>query len=423
MYALNPHLKIFQRDNKVYGQLKEDILEISKNELLVLKIIAESLNPVEISKRFNISPQLILYSIEDALNKNFIIKKEPLIKRDSKKYLLKIEDLQDKYIYPEVFILQWHITNQCDLNCKHCYDRSKREEPLFEEAEKIMEDFYLFCFKFSVYPQITFTGGNPFLHKNFIQIYKKASEMGIITGILGNPVSEEKLARINEIQKPSFYQVSLEGLENYNDYIRGKGHFKKTINFLKLLKKYNIHSNVMLTLHKENINQVFDLIEKLEGIADSFTFNRLSLVGEGKNLNLFTKEEYIDFLKKYIKISKTKDFVRLKDNLINVLLYKDENIVFGGCTGFGCGAAFNFVALLPDGEVHACRKFPSFIGNIKTQSFEDIYLSEKAEIFRSVPEECSNCPINRVCRGCLAVSYSLKKDIKAEKDLFCFYNN
>ena len=33
---------------------------------------------------------------------------------------------------------------------------------------------------------------------------------------------------------------------------------------------------------------------------------------------------------------------------------------FGGCTGFGCGAAFNFMAVLPDGEVHACRKVPIF---------------------------------------------------------------
>jgi hypothetical protein len=49
----------------------------------------------------------------------------------------------------------------------------------------------------------------------------------------------------------------------------------------------------------------------------------------------------------------------LKDNLLNLVLAEGGEAPFGGCTGNGCGAAFNFVTLLSDGEVHACRKFPS----------------------------------------------------------------
>lgn len=49
----------------------------------------------------------------------------------------------------------------------------------------------------------------------------------------------------------------------------------------------------------------------------------------------------------------------LKDNLINIIHEQKNMKVFGGCTGFGCGAAFNFLALLPNGEMHACmQKIP-----------------------------------------------------------------
>jgi len=97
----------------------------------------------------------------------------------------------------------------------------------------------------------------------------------------------------------------------------------------------------------------------------------------------------------------------------------DGEALFGGCTGFGCGAVFNFLSLLPDGEVHACRKFPSLIGNIQADNLYDIYHSQAAADYRAGSAACENCTKNLVCRGCLAVAYSLGLDIFTEKDPFC----
>ncbi|MCF8040004.1 MAG: SPASM domain-containing protein, partial [Desulfohalobiaceae bacterium] len=93
--------------------------------------------------------------------------------------------------------------------------------------------------------------------------------------------------------------------------------------------------------------------------------------------------------------------------------------LFGGCTGFGCGAAFNFVSLLPDGEVHACRKFPSYLGNIFEQTFDDIYDSQQARAYRAGPAACRDCSIRPVCRGCPAVIQSLGLDVSKDRDPFC----
>jgi selenobiotic family peptide radical SAM maturase len=176
----------------------------------------------------------------------------------------------------------------------------------------------------------------------------------------------------------------------------------------------------MLTLTRDNIDQVIPLARELMGIVDSFTFNRLSMVGEGASLMLPDKDSFIKFLKEYIEESKRNSIVRLKDNLINILRFQSGERAFGGCTGFGCGAAFNFVSLLPDGEVHACRKFPSLIGNIFEESLLKIYNSSVAKRYRNGSSECRGCSIRMVCGGCLAVAYSYGYDVFKEKDPFCF---
>ena len=219
------------------------------------------------------------------------------------------------------------------------------------------------------------------------------------------------------------FQVSLEGLREHNNEIRGAGNFKKVIEFLGVLRELNISSSVMLTLTKENIHQVLPLAEELRELVDSFTFNRLSMVGEGTNLELPPRDEYIRFLEKYLEASECNPIIGLKDNLINIIRHEKNMQLFGGCTGYGCGAAFNFVSLLPDGEVHACRKFPSFIGNVLEQSITEIYDSNIAQKYRERSKMCQSCVIRFVCGGCLAIAYSHGLDIFEERDPYCFVNS
>jgi radical SAM protein with 4Fe4S-binding SPASM domain len=113
----------------------------------------------------------------------------------------------------------------------------------------------------------------------------------------------------------------------------------------------------------------------------------------------------------------------LKDNLLNIVCQQENLELFGGCTGFGCGAAFNFISVLANGEVHACRKFPSPLGNLIEQTLSEIFHSEAASRYRSGAEECKGCRLRMVCRGCLAVAYSHGQDIFTTKDPYCFIEN
>jgi len=388
-------------------------------DLLALKITVEKIAPKEAAAIGGVTVGAIASTLHRAIARGILISPESLIRRDT--LLAANPSLAlEPFLAADIFTLQWHITQACDLKCKHCYDRSERVPMPHDTAVAILDDFYDFCHEMHVRGQVTFTGGNPLLYPHFMDIYREASDRGFVLAILGNPSPIQQIEKLLDITNPSYFQISLEGLEAHNDYIRGKGHFKRSLVFLDQLRSLEIFTMVMLTLSHDNIDQVLPLADLLRNRADFFTFNRLSTVGEGAQLLMAEPEEFRSFLRKYEAASCQNPILGLKDNLINIIRMEKDMMPFGGCTGYGCGAAFNFVALLPDGEVHACRKFPSIIGNILQSRLTEIYYSKLAQKYRTGSKACRDCSLNLVCRGCLAIAYSHGLDVFQDKDPFCF---
>ena len=391
----------------------------SAEDLLVLKMIAEEIDRKEVAIDGALPIPAVDEAIERAAEKGIVFTPPSRIERDPLVFRISPYAGKPFFISP-TFTLQWHITQACELHCRHCYDRTERTTLTMAQALLVLDDLDGFCRKKHAKGQISFSGGNPLLHPDFSRIYRAAADRGFSSAILGNPTSRGKLEELIAIQPPSFFQVSLEGLPQYNDFIRGTGHFKKVMHFLDLLRDLHVYSMVMLTLTKDNINQVLPLGERLRGKADVLFFNRLAKAGEGASLELPSKEEYVSFLETYLDASVENPVLGLKDNLLNIPLHRKGKEPFGGCTGFGCGAAFNFLALLSDGEVHACRKFPSAIGNAFIQGIEEIYESDSARRYRSGCDACRRCSLLPVCGGCLACAYSHGLDVFEQKDPYCF---
>ncbi|MFP4259344.1 MAG: thio(seleno)oxazole modification radical SAM maturase SbtM [Desulfovermiculus sp.] len=391
----------------------------ANNDLLALKLAVEDVSVAEAASQTGYRPSRIWPVINQAVKEGILIRGQSLIRRN-------FEDLDlqaswgEKYLAADVFTLQWHVTQACDLKCRHCYGRESRRPLDLDRALHVLDVFDHFCRQKNVHGQISFTGGNPMLYPHLATIHEQAVDRGFTVGILGNPASEDQLRDLQRKGPVSFYQLSLEGLPEHNDYIRGPGHFQSVLDFLHILKKLDIFSMVMLTLTKANTRQVLDLAGTLQDRADLFTFNRLSTVGAGAFLAPADKEEFKELLFTYQERARDLPGAGFKDNLFNLVRHEQHVPLFGGCTGYGCGAAFNFVAVLSDGEVHACRKFPSPLGNIFANSLEEIYDSELAQRYRSGPEECRECPIRPVCGGCLAVIHSSGLNVFQDRDPYCF---
>ncbi|WP_291318523.1 SPASM domain-containing protein, partial [Desulfonatronospira sp.] len=144
---------------------------------------------------------------------------------------------------------------------------------------------------------------------------------------------------------------------------------------------------------------------------------------EGASLLMPSYAGYESFLREYIRATRDNPVLGLKDNLINSIRDENGHKPFGGCTGFGCGAGFNFATLLSDGELHACRKFPSPLGNIFQDGLIKAYESEAGQRYRAGSAACRGCRLLPACGGCQAVIYSLGLDPHKDRDPYCFYSN
>jgi selenobiotic family peptide radical SAM maturase len=389
------------------------------SDLAAVKMIVEDRDRYAAAREADVPVGCVDNVIRQAVSKGLLLSPPSRIRRPES---FRSVDSAEQTLSATVFTLQWHITGECDLNCLHCYDRSDRRSVNRAEGLRILDQMRDFCLSHYVRGQVSFSGGNPLLHPEFLLLYRAAAERGLATAILGNPTSSRQLSEIVAVQMPSYFQVSLEGLEVHNDRIRGSGHFQRTLAFLDIMAELAVPSEVMLTLTRENLAQVLPLGDLLRNRTGSFTFNRLALFGKGADLALPDRDDYTAFLTDYLVAMRDNPVLALKDSLFNTALENENRGLFGGCAGYGCGAAFNFVALLPDGEIHACRKFPSPLGSLDERNLSEIYHSEIAASYREGSLSCQGCRLRAVCRGCPAVTASFGGNPRKDRDPFCFRN-
>ena len=389
-------------------------------DLLALKVVVDGLSPDEAAAAGNGPAHAVYDAISRAAERGLLLEPPSALRRDTSVFP-RGRETDEEFVAVGAFVIQWHITHACDLHCRHCYDRSARSDLTLDQAVTILDDLRRFCDARHVGGHVCVSGGNPLLHPHVVDIWRAAAERGFALSMLGNAASREAVEPLIGIEHPTYYQVSLEGLREHNDAIRGEGYFDRVMVFLDVLRELEVESTVMLTLTRDNIDQVLPLAELLRDRTDCFTFNRLSPVGEGARLQLPGRERYEAFLAEYVEAADGNPIMGFKDNLINIELARRGRPPFDGCSGFGCGTAFNFICLLPDGEAHACRKFPSPIGNVLTDGIAGVYDSEAAKRYRAGSAACAGCALRPHCGGCLAITDGHGLDLNRDRDPFCFY--
>jgi radical SAM/SPASM domain protein of ACGX system len=267
-------------------------------------------------------------------------------------------------------------------------------------------------------PYFYITGGDPILHPDFWKLLELVHSHNINFTILGNPfhLNDEVCARLKALGCEK-YQLSIDGMRETHDYFRKDGSFDCTIEKIKCIKNAGIKCAIMSTVSGTNIKempQVVDVVVKNN--VDIFAFGRYCPTSEEKNTGI-TPFEYRDFLdimwKKYEKYKSqgVNTYFNLKDHLWTLYMYEkglftipdnaDKNMIYDGCH---CGICH--MTILPNGDVYACRRFESKIGNVFKDKLKDLFI-EKEEIYRDFNkfEKCSNCELRGFCRGCPAVTY------------------
>lgn len=318
---------------------------------------------------------------------------------------------------PKSFHFQWHITERCNLRCKHCYFNEKliKEElpngslfPIFDKYIKQLKRWKLDREK----ARITFMGGEPLIKDNFFEIIQKAYINYKITGYgissNGTLIDKSVASKLKDL-KVDYVQISLEGRKKINDFIRGKGVFEKATDALKFLKKAGLDTSISATISRLNFKELPYIIKIAKDLkVDHLGIRRLVPIGRGK-----------DIKKYFLSPEETK---KLYVYLSALSKGKGPRISFGCEDGIvaqspdylpkGCSAAYNSFTVLPNGDVYPCRRLPLLSGNLLKESFEKIYYNSK--IFQelrninNINNECSSCPYFAECRGgakCISFGY------------------
>ena len=341
------------------------------------------------------------------------------------------------------FSFQWHITDDCDQRCKHCYIFAESQQKCIDsmtrgEMETVLKNCEDFCETFGRRPYFYLTGGDPILHPDFWWLLEHFKEKQIPFTIMGNPfhLTEDVCRRLKKCGCVR-YQMSLDGLEETHDWFRKPGSYKTTLEKVATLNAAGIRSILMTTVSGKNIDEVPQMIDAAVAAGVKvYAFARYCPTSEeagakmahpapapaighpcpSKDTNI-TPRRYRQLLaecdRKFraYEESGCETYFHRKDHLWTLYDYEEGNfaipedaepeMIYGGCN---CGNGH--LTILPTGEVYACRRVQkSRVGNAFTDRLADLWVNE-LEDYREYDKfaKCSKCELKAWCRGCPAVA-------------------
>lgn len=328
----------------------------------------------------------------------------------------------------QLFTFQWHITDECDQRCRHCYlfaedaCRALVSMP-YEKMVEVVDKCEDMCRSLNREPYFYLTGGDPILHPRFWDLAELLHERGHRWCVLGNPfhLDADVCARMRELGCRK-YQLSLDGPRETHDAMRKPGSFDATLRAIPLIRESGMWANVMTTVSSANAAEIPDLIDLVASLdVDVYAFARYCPTS-GQHRDEFHMEplEYRDLL---LRCQERIDALtaagchtefQLKDHLWKLLLWEEgrltlpeppapgeKPLIYDGCH---CGIAH--MTILPTGDVYACRRMESLVGNVFKQTPEQIFLGDAMEHYRDFDrfEKCRSCELFSVCRGCPSVT-------------------
>jgi radical SAM protein with 4Fe4S-binding SPASM domain len=327
------------------------------------------------------------------------------------------------FVFSSPLTIKWEITRGCNLKCKHCYARAGKtlkNELNTEEIKKLLD-------RLDEIGTISlhFTGGEPFVRKDFLDILEHANRHNFSITILTNATLIDrdlanKLSRINIHS----VQVSLDGAKSEtHDKIRGiAGAFDLTIRGIKNLIENEIKVSIATTFSKNNINEVEEIYELTKKLgASSFLFGFVFPVGRGKDnfKSLCLSWEEMRKIQKVLvnKARKNKDFPVYIDEAIGMLDKSKWRPPI-------CKAGRIMIAITAEGNIVLCPMLPNVVlGNVRKDDILEIWKNSPMLNYirniKNIKGYCSKCPNLPNCGGgCKAMSYMYNND-PMSSDPFC----
>lgn len=327
------------------------------------------------------------------------------------------------------------ITEKCNLHCSHC----------FVSAEIYGKTMSFESIKTKVIPRlkscrvvsVTLTGGEPFIHKNIIDIIRLLRENDLSVSICTNATCITK-SHFEQLEKFDnvHINVSLDGFsETSHSVFREKySSFEKTIETIKALSEKNLLQGLLVT--PNNLAEVSEYKELCNFAVNNGTtyvlMNPLSPMGRGADSikELAASAEFMTEVKK-----ETKSFGN-KIDMVYIRFPNEEKLPLNSCE------AGNIIYIFTPGEVTVCPYLvfatnnpeslyspdQFIVGNI----FEQEDIAERLDAYKLSKKynlgsnnTCISCLLEPKCgKGCpAAIIASGKKIEEVDEEVCPIFNN
>lgn len=281
------------------------------------------------------------------------------------------------------------LTYRCNARCNMCnvweHPTKTSEEIGLDVIEKLPQMF--FC---------NITGGEPFVRQDLpeiVDILRRKSKRIVIST---NGYFTERIIELCKRYPDAGIRISIEGLEEANDKIRGiPDGYKRTQNTLRKLQEMGIKDvGFAMTVQDMNYKDLVSLYKMAYGLGYEFataTTHNSHYFHKWDN-KIENKEEIIEafrvLIKELLKSKKPKEWFRAYFN------YGLINYIKGNQRLLPCEMGQNGFFLDPWGDILPCNgmdeKQP--MGNLREQTWDEIWNSKRTQEVREMVKDCKkNC--------------------------------
>jgi len=281
------------------------------------------------------------------------------------------ESLKEEMGFRPPFFFVVSPTMRCNLKCYGCY--AGEYEQGFGLSHEVLDRIITEAQELAIH-FITFSGGEPFIRKDLLDLYEKHREVIFQVYTNGTLIDEEmakRLARLGNVAP----MISMEGLQKETDERRGKGHFQRVMKAMDYLREEGVLFGSSVTQTRENMDIISSdefvdmLVEK--GVFLIWYFQYIP-IGRKPDMSLMLTPQQRDAVRRRLRrIRSTKPLF--------ICDFWNDGPYIDGCLAAGR----EYFHINANGDVEPCVFAHFAVDNINEKSLKEVLTSQFFREIRS----------------------------------------
>lgn len=306
----------------------------------------------------------------------------------------------------------FELTARCNFNCPMCYVHLSQEDVQARGAELTAEQWISIAeqAKNAGMMFALLTGGEPFVRKDFFEIYGAMKAMGLMVSINSNGSMLDGAVREKLLEDPPFrINVSLYGGcdETYRGMC-GQSVFHKVVDNIRSLKEagVDVRLNVSITpYNRQDLKAIFATAQELQVQvkASSYMYPPIRVSGDcGHRLSA---EDAAQAAVQWDLMRFTSEEFSLRaENMKKLNAVEERECAADLDEGVRCRAGSTSFWMTWDGRMLPCGMMPGPVARPLEVGFDVAWQQIRTDTKQiRLPAQCAACPSREMCCVCAAV--------------------